>query len=110
MNIFVRWGQLNTVHVHSDGNNFTLIRATVHNFILNQSISFGDTFGTSSKGFFSNKTDFHAFDFNLDQMEADLSNNDISQVVKLFVPLKLNMQAILNTDLHLHWSNLSFLN
>lgn len=39
-------------------------------------------------------------------MEADFPHNDILQMIELFVPLKLDMKAILNTDLHFHWSDL----
>ena len=43
-------------------------------------------------------------------MEADFSHNDVFQMIKLFIPFEFNMKAIFNTDLHLHWGNLSFLN
>ena len=41
VNIFVRGRQLDTVHVHSDWDNLTLVRTAIHHFILDQSISLG---------------------------------------------------------------------
>lgn len=42
-------------------------------------------------------------------MKADFSNNDVFQMIKLLVPFEFNMKTIFNTDLHLHWGDLSFL-
>ncbi len=110
MNVVIWWSKLNTVHVHSDRNNFTFVRTAIHNFIFYQSICFCGSFSTSSKSLLSDKADFHAFYFYFYEIKTDFSDNDIFQMIKLFVPFKLNVKTIFNTDLHLHWSNLCFLN
>lgn len=98
---------------------FSAYGCPVHDF------EFGDGFalvvlvwhGTCS--FPTNNRQFHVFDLDADQKEIDLSNNDIFQVVSCLevsdhqkrpkvtgdilglVVLELDMQAILNADLHL---------
>ena len=97
---------MHTLHVHSDRNHFSLIRTTVHNLKLDKrlGLSFGGCAG--SEGFLADQSDLHALDLYLDEVEVDPSHDDVSQMVKGFVVLEINVQAILNTDLHLHRHNL----
>jgi hypothetical protein len=109
VNIFVGRRQLDTIHVHSDRNDFTFVRTAIHDFVFDQCVCFGRVLCSCTKCFLSYQTDLHASDFDLDQMETDFSYNHVSQMVKLFVPLEFNVQAFLNTDLHFHWSDGSLL-
>ena len=43
-------------------------------------------------------------------METNFSHNYVPQMVKLLVPLELNVQTFLNTHFHLHCSNGALLN
>lgn len=108
VNVLVRWRQLDTVHVHSDRDHLTLIRASVHDFVLDESISLSDYFGAGSESFLPDKTDFHAFDFDFDKMEADFADDDVLEMVELFIPLKFDVKTVLNTDFHFHGGDLSF--
>lgn len=105
MNVVVWRGQLDAVHVHSDWDDLTFVRATIHNFIFHQSICLSGCLCACTKGFFSHKTDLHAFYFYLNKMEANFSHNDVLQMIKLFVPFEFNVKTIFNTNLHLHWSD-----
>jgi hypothetical protein len=109
VNIVIWWGQLNTVHVHSDWNDFTFVRASIHDFILYQSVGLCGSLNACSKSFLSDETDLHTFYFYFNEMETDFTNNDVFQMIKLLVPFEFNMKTIFNTDLHLHWGDLCLL-
>ena len=63
MDVFIGGWQLNTIGVHSDWDDFSLVWTSIHHFVLDQGFSFSHIFGTCSKILLSDQTDFHAFDF-----------------------------------------------
>ena len=54
-----------------------------------------------TSGLATDDTKFHVFDLQTDQQEIDAADNDILQMVFALAVLELNVQAILNTDVHL---------
>ena len=107
MNVLVGRSQRYSLHVHTDGNDLSLIRAAVHDFILDQSLGFCFGNCASSEGFLPDQCDLHAFDFDFDEMEVDSSNDDVSEMVERFIVFKIDMETILDSHFHLHRNNFS---
>lgn len=109
MDVLVGWRQLDALHVHPDGDRFIFVGAAVHYLVFYEGLRLG--FGGSSRSecFLSHQGDLHALDLYLDQVEVDSAHNDISQMVEGFVVLKVDVKAILNTDLHFHGDHFSAL-
>lgn len=102
MNVLIRWSQLHTLHIHSDGNRLSLIRTPIHHLIFHKSFSLCFCCGTSTESLLANEADFHAFNFDLNEVEIDPSHDDILEMVERFVVLEIYMKAILDSHLHLH--------
>lgn len=110
VDIFVRRSKLDALHVHSDRNNFSFLRASVHHFVLDQCVSFSQYFSPCSEIFLPDQGDFHAFYLDLYEVKVNFSHNDIFQMVEGFIPNEFDVQTILNSHLHLHGDDLRFLN
>ena len=102
MDVFVRRRQLNSIHVHSNRNDFSSVRTAVHHFIPDQGICFRFGRSSSSESLFPNQTDLHTFKLDFDKMEVDLTDDAVFQVVETFVVLEIDMKTLFNTDLHFH--------
>lgn len=107
MDVFVGGSQGDALHVHTDWDSLSLIRAAVHHLVLNKSFSLSLGGGARSESLLPYKGDFHAFDFDFDQMEVDSSHNDVFEVIEGLIILEVYVKTILNSHFHLHRHNLS---
>ena len=60
MDIFVRGGQRNALHVHANRDKLAFVRAPVHNFILHQGLGLCLAGRPSAEGLLPNQSDLHA--------------------------------------------------
>ena len=107
MDILIRWCQLHALHIHSDRNRLSLIRAPIHHLILHQGFSLGFCCRSSTEGLLADETDLHALDFDLNEVEVDPTHDDILEMVERFVVLEIYVKAVLDSHLHLHRHYLS---
>lgn len=107
MNVFVGWSQRNTLHVHSDRNVLTFVGTSVHHLVFHQSLGLGLCGHSCSKCLLSHQSDLHTLDFYFNQMEVNSPNNDVPQMVKGLVVLEVDVEAVLDSHLHLHGYYLS---
>ena len=112
MDVLVRWGQLDSIHVHTDRNSFSFFWTSIHDLILHQILSFSfGSISSSSKSLLPNKINFHKLNFKFNKMKKNPTKNHILKMIEMFIELELNMQAIFNTNFHFHLSSfLSFFN
>lgn len=103
VNVLVWRGQFNSWEIHSYWDDFSTSWATIHCLELDQCLLFGFWSLTRTKCLSSLDTDVHRFDFKLDQLEGYLTHQTIFQMVVRFFIKELNMETLLNTDLHLDW-------
>ena len=54
---------------------------------------------TCCSGLAFNDTDLHEFDLDSDEQEVDFSDQHVLEMVLGFIVFKLDMKAVLNTDL-----------
>ena len=107
MNVLIGRSKRNSFHVHSNWNELTFIWATIHHLVFDQCLSLCLCCCPCSKCLFSHESYLHTLDFNLDKMEVDSSNDDILEMIKRFIILKVNVKTVLNTNFHLHWNYFS---
>lgn len=93
--------QIKGSQVHSDGNNFSLAWAAIHDFIFGNSLIFNVRLGSSSIGFSLDNGDFHLLNFQSDELEVHFTNDAVLQVIGTLVILEFNMKAFFDTDIHL---------
>lgn len=102
MYVLVRRSQRNTLHIHTNWNNLSFIRTTIHHLVLYKSFCFSFSGSSCSKSLFSHKSYLHTFDFNFNQVKVDSTDNDVFEMIKGLVILEVYMKTVLYSHFHLH--------
>mmetsp|Transcript_5432 Transcript_5432/g.11474 ORF Transcript_5432/g.11474 Transcript_5432/m.11474 type:complete len:322 (+) Transcript_5432:1478-2443(+) len=127
----VGWRQIGGYPAHRqlDGNNFSLDGGTVHDFVLDECLRFGENIGTGAvvvvgratpgggrivaanrvghpvaAGFPPDDGELHVFDLDANQQKMDLPQYGILQVIDTPLVFERDVQAIV--DSHLHFDGL----
>lgn len=74
---------------------------SIHQFELHEVLRLVVCAGSHACCLPSNDRQLHVLDLDSDQEEVNFAQNHVLQVVLLLVEFKLDVQAVLNTDLHL---------
>lgn len=107
MNVLVGRSQGNALHIHADWNHLSLVRTSVHHLVLHQSFSLSFSGRPSSKCLLPHQGDFHAFDFDFDQVEVHSAHNGVLEVIEGLVILEVNVETVFDAHFHLHGHYLS---
>lgn len=106
MDVFVRGGQLHPIHEHPDWHELALVGAPVHHLVLHEVFGFRLGGGACPECLLPDQVDFHELYLKLDQVEQYFAENHILQMIEVLIKLELNVQAVLNSNLHFHLRDL----
>jgi len=110
VDVSVRGGELrgNSIQEEPHGDALPLHRSTVHDLKLCHCLALVVQVRPRSGRLTADDCKLHVLDLDSHQKEVNLPNNDVIEVVFLFLILKLNVEAVLNSDLGIGNSNWGF--
>ena len=63
VNVFVGRSELNSIHIHANGNELALVGAAIHHFVFDQIFCFSFGGGARPKNLFPHQVDLHELYF-----------------------------------------------